>query len=77
MKIVKIKVDLSCEMAAVFVDEKCIMEGNFWDFHPECHAINEYGDFEGHDDLASVVGESLRKNGYAVETLRESYRYEY
>jgi hypothetical protein len=77
MKVIKIQVDLSCEMARVSIDGKGVMEGNFWDFHPGCHAINEYGDFEGHDDLATVIGESLRKNGYVVETLRESYKYEY
>lgn len=76
-KVVRIQVDLSCEMARVSVDGKGIMEGNFWDFHPGCHGINEYGDFEGHDDLASSVGASLRKNGYSVETVRESYKYEY
>jgi hypothetical protein len=77
MKIIKIEVDLSCEMARVSIDGKGVMEGNFWDFHPGCHAINEYGDFEGHDDLATVIGASLEKNGYDIAIVRESYKYEY
>ena len=76
-KIIKIEVDLSCEMARVSIDGKCVMEGNFWDFHPESLGINEYVDFEGHDDLATVIGARLEKNGYDIAIVRESYKYEY
>ena len=35
--------DESCEMAELYLNDECIMSGNYWDFHPGCHGIYEYG----------------------------------
>lgn len=50
-----IEVDKSCEMACVSLNDKCVMMGNNWDFHPGCHGISEYGDFKGYHSLAIAI----------------------
>lgn len=55
--------DQSCKMAAVKAGRKWIMTGNYWDFHPGCHGIDEYGNFHGPMSLAFAVQRSLLKQG--------------
>lgn len=74
-KRIQIGVDKSCEMAIVLIDGKCVMEGNFWDFHPGCYGINEYGDFKGYLSLASAVEIKLVSDGFNV--VREIVKYKY
>ncbi len=50
--VVKVNVDAGCKMAEVRVNNKVVMLGNFWDFHPGCHGIDLR--FQGHDSLADV-----------------------
>lgn len=76
--VIKAFVDDSCEMAKVYVNNKCIMEGNFWDFHPGCHGIDEYGDW---NSLAQLVQQLYiyhrRKSPDAkISIERENYKYE-
>lgn len=47
MNIITLRVDASCKMAEVFLNEKLVMRGNFWDFRPEVHGIYQYGAFRG------------------------------
>ena len=54
-----VKVDETCEMASVTLNGKCVMEGNFWDFHNECHGIYEYGHFQSHGSLAVAIRDSI------------------
>lgn len=62
---VKLYIDPSCEMAMVVgTDGKTIMMGNYWDFHPGCMGIKEYGDFRSATGLATIV--ALKQTG-AVE----------
>lgn len=39
MNTITISTDESCEMAMVDLNGECIMMGNYWDFHPNCHGI--------------------------------------
>jgi hypothetical protein len=59
---VKLYIDYSCEMAMVLDSNgDCIMMGNYWDFHPGCHGIEEYGDFNGPRSLATIA--ALKETG--------------
>jgi hypothetical protein len=64
-------------MARVSIDGKVVMEGNFWDFHPGCHGINEYGDFYGFDDLAIKILLKLTNEGKKAKIIKEKYTYKY
>jgi len=70
-----VQVDKSCSMARVSLNNKGIMEGNFWDFHPGCHGIYDYGDFRSYNDLASMIRQKLFKEGKEVEIINETYKY--
>lgn len=72
--VISVLVDRSCEMAKVSIDDKCVMSGNFWDFHPGCHGINQYGDFYGFDDLAIKISGKLDKLGHKVRITKGSYK---
>ena len=67
--------DPSCDMATVKVDKavpqfkRTGMTGNYWDFHPGCHGIMDFGEFKGHMDLAYRVKGALEKAGYTVELV--------
>lgn len=71
-----IEVDQSCEMARVSIDGKGVMEGNFWDFHPGCHGIHEYGEFESYKHLADRIKLTLMENGKQAEIETQTYKYE-
>ena len=70
---IDIRVDNSCEMASVYLNGNLIMCGNFWDFHPGCHGINEYGDFKGYRDLARAIA---LKVGGKCEIFTNTFSYE-
>ena len=72
-----IQVDMSYEMAKIILNNKCIMEGNFWDFDPGCHGIYEYGDFNTFTELAFAIKNKLESQGKKVLFSRESYTYKY
>jgi hypothetical protein len=75
--IILVQTNGSCEMARVSIDGVVVMEGNFWDFHPECHNINEYGDFENCDDLAIKILLKLTKEGKKAKIVKEKYKFDY
>ena len=64
--------DTSCEMAEVWFGKHCVMSGNYWDFHPECHGIWQYGKFNSPEELALRLYE-LYGN---CEILRKTYNCE-
>ena len=64
MNTITIRTDESCEMACVELNGKCIREGNYWDFHPHCHSIHEYGDFQSYSQLANNI--KLKLGGTVV-----------
>lgn len=57
--IILVEVDRSCEMGRVSLNDECIMEGNYWDFHPGCHGIDEYGDWKGYTHLSEKIYQKL------------------
>lgn len=63
--------DPSCKMAGVKAGRKWIMVGNFWDFHPGCHGIHEYGSFGSPLGLALAVAASVRKQGKIASIWRQ------
>lgn len=66
-----IKTDSSCEMAAVYLNDKLVMSGNFWDFHPHCHGIHKYGDFKGVNGLVNAIIKTIGP----CQIKREKYNY--
>ena len=74
--IISIRVDKSCEMASVHIDDVLVMSGNFWDFHPGCHGIVEYGDFRGFDDLAIKIMGKLTSEGKESKIIKTPYKFE-
>ena len=75
IKHIQVGKDRSCEMAIVLVDGDCVMEGNYWDFHPGCHGIDAYGDFRGVDDLVKKVKRKLLSDGHDVVVDTIQYKY--
>lgn len=72
---VLIRVDRSCDMAEVEVNGKCIMMGNFWDFHPGCHGFDLK--FRGYEDLADLFISALAHQGKGViQVLDDQWVYE-
>jgi hypothetical protein len=72
--IISILVDRVVNMAKVSIDDKCVMEGNFGDFHPGCHGIDQYGDFYGFDDLAIKIIGKLSKLGHKAIIAKGAYK---
>ena len=72
--LILVKTDLSCDMAAVYLNGKVIMEGNYWDFHSGCHRIYEYGDFNSIDELVRLMATKLSPE--LVTVKRETYKYQ-
>jgi hypothetical protein len=72
--IISVLVDRSCDMAKVSIDDKCVMSGNFWDFHPGCHGINQYGDFYGFDDLAIKIMRKFNNIGRKARITEGTYK---
>lgn len=68
-------VDKSCDMAVVLIDGEFVMGGNFWDFYPGCHGINEYGDFNGYRSLTNAIERKLRREGCNTEMVEIEYKY--
>lgn len=70
-------IDESCEMAGVYLDGKLVMLGNYWDFHPGCHGIHKWGNFDSDDDLVARIKAKLTKNGDTVTvTVRKDLSWE-
>ena len=74
--IINLRIDDNCEMAEVILDGKCVMMGNFWDFHPGC-TIENYGEFRGYSGLIKAICECLGKKGDTAKLIKEKYDYNY
>ncbi len=66
--------DPSCEMAKVLLNDVLVMDGNYWDFHPECHGITKYGDWNSYTELARAISRKLGDNNCEITT--KTYKYE-
>lgn len=65
--VILVEVDEACEMASVSLNGSCVMMGNFWDFHPDCHGIKL--DFSSYNSLADALFVGLTKEGKKVEKI--------
>lgn len=75
-QVILVEVDDSCEMAMVSINKECVMEGNFWDFHPGCHGITKYGDFNSYTELVQKIFLYLRKKGFEkIEIKKRKYKW--
>lgn len=74
MKII-VKEDYSCDMACVYLEDECIMEGNLWDFHNGCHGLYKYGDFDSLSELVSRLEEYVVDLDKVPEVIYEEYDY--
>jgi hypothetical protein len=65
-------------MAKVSLDGKTVMEGNFWDFHPGCHGLYQYGEFKGYAGLRNAILRTLYASGpnVEIEVKYEDYTWE-
>lgn len=70
--VIEIFVDEGCEMASVHLNGECVMSGNYWDFHPGCHGIHQYGDFNGYQGLANAIAVTIGN----CSILKKNYEYE-
>jgi len=75
MKTILVEYDDSCEMARVSIDNKLIMEGNRCDFHPGCHGLDDYGEFNNAEDLALKVQWKYRQEEIDIKIITKSYKY--
>lgn len=68
---ITVLIDESCEAAEVLLDGKTVMRGNFWDFHPYCTGVHQYGEFQGYRGLANAVEVTLLRQGHEVEVVTD------
>ena len=73
--VISILVDRSCDMAKVSIDDECVTEGNFGDFHPGYRGIDQYGNFYGFDDLAIKIIGKLSRLGHKAIIIKGPYKY--
>jgi hypothetical protein len=73
---IRVRQDESCEMAEVYLDDKYIMGGNYWDFHSGCHGIYEYGEFKDLNELRYNLQIYQELKGFLVEVIYEEYNWE-
>ena len=63
------------QMAHVYVNDKHVMSGNFWDFHPGCHGFYEladkWGDFRTCRELAQSLWWAVREEGMPEGLFRQ------
>lgn len=64
---ITIRIDRSCEMAAVEVNGSCVMMGNYWDFHNGCFGMYDIPDFNGYRSLVRMIDKYIKSQGKKVE----------
>ena len=74
-KTITISYDKSCEMAKIRNGNRVEMEGNYWDFHPGCHGITKYGNFNTPKELSSRMREFYINKGFNVIIKEREYRW--
>lgn len=69
--------DHAQNMAKVTVNDNLVMEGNTWDFHPACHGIYQYGDFNDPISLANQINNLLHNNPFPIFSTIKMHEYKY
>lgn len=77
------RIDASCEMAEVLVEDVFVMAGNFWDFHPGCHGgwfyelDKQFGGFTSPKGLTACLQRALLAAGAKTVNVEQgTYRYD-
>lgn len=74
---IRVLVDPTCKMAVVHTylsgkrEYSMGMSGNYWDFHPGCHVMREFGDFNSSFGLALGIQKHLEKKDYKVKVVTD------
>lgn len=68
--------DKGCDMAKVVLNEECIMEGNYWDFHNGCYGMNDLPNFRTFSGLKDIIEKYVKSLGKEIEISYQSYKYE-
>jgi len=61
----------SCKMATVELNGKCVMMGNFWDFHNDCHGM-KVPEFSNYRELSLIFKDALIAANQEVELVVNS-----
>lgn len=69
--------DSSCEMADIYYSGTDMtptegMEGNYWDFHNDCHGFDDLPKFNNRHEFAEILAKK-----YNCEIVKGTYKYEY
>ena len=76
--VIYIGIQKETDMATVNFNDKCVMMGNFWDFHPDCHGITSIPDFRSFGQLADEIELHCKKEGKKVGVIRDlKWKYPY
>jgi hypothetical protein len=67
--------DSKCKMAAVSVNDVCVYEGNYWDYHNGCHGIHDFP-FDSVGGFIRGLKQLALREGMEVTYLVETYSYE-
>ncbi len=74
--IIRCYTDYSCNMEAICLDDKCIGEGNFWDFHNGGAGSDEYGDYDNSAEYIKNICIHFGKKNENVILIKTNYKYE-
>jgi hypothetical protein len=72
---INLHIDDYSETATIYLDNKLIMTGNFWDFNSN-YCPTEWGDFRGYLGLVKAITDKINKSGDTVKLIKEKYSHE-
>ena len=72
---INLQIDDYSETATIYLDNKLIMAGNFWEFNPN-YKLTEWGDFRGYLGLVKAISDKIDKSGGTVKLIKEKYSHE-
>jgi hypothetical protein len=72
---INLQIDDYSETATIYLDNKLIMTGNFWEFTPS-YSLIEWGDFRGYLGLVKAISDKMSKSGDTIKLIKEKYTHE-
>lgn len=69
--VIDVGIQESCEMATVELNGECLMMGNFWDFHNNCHGM-KIPEFSNYRELSLLFKDALIAANQEVELVVNS-----
>ena len=77
VNVIYIGIESQSEMVIVKFNKKCIMIGNFWDFHNGCCGLYNIPDFKGYNQLVALIQSYCAKHAKRVQVVRDlEWKYE-